>query len=325
MLSPALGLVKDSWYWQHQCEGLALFATPGDFHSYRLPLEFEELVVVGNRFHLKPLLPMLTCDGSFYVLALSQGSIRLLHGTRNTVGEVELKGVPRSLDEALRYDEFERSLQLHTATTPAAGGAARGTIFHGQGAGADEAKLKKYILRFFHQLDKAVCECLAGERAPLVLAGVEFIRALYREADHYQHLADEDIDGNPNRLSAEELHRRGWETVAPLFEKCRREAVDRYNRLVGSGDNRAASDIESIVPAAYYRRIETLFVPIGQRFWGFFNPQDNEVQVDSERKPGDEDLLNFALIHTLRNKGTVYAVPPKEMPAGAAIAAMFFS
>jgi hypothetical protein len=154
---------------------------------------------------------------------------------------------------------------------------------------------------------------------------VEFIRALYREANHYQHLTDRDIDRNPDRLSAEELHRRGWETVAPLFERSRREAMDRYERLVGSGDKRAASDVALIVPAAYYKRIETLFVPIGQRFWGIFDPRDNTVQVDSERKPGDEDLLNFALIHTLRNKGTVYAVPPDEMPGSAPIAAVFFS
>ena len=53
--------------------GLALFATPGFFDHFRLPLDFVETVVVGDRFHIKPLLPMLTGDGRFYVLALSQG------------------------------------------------------------------------------------------------------------------------------------------------------------------------------------------------------------------------------------------------------------
>jgi len=42
-------------------------------------------VVVSDRFHLKPLLPLLTGDGRFYILALSQNQVRLLQGTRYSV------------------------------------------------------------------------------------------------------------------------------------------------------------------------------------------------------------------------------------------------
>lgn len=323
LLRPLHDLVKDSWFWQHQSEGLALFVTRGLLRRYRLPLRFEELVVVGGRFHLKPLLPMLVGDGRFYVLALSQGGIRLLQGTRHMLDEVGLKGVPRSLAEALQHDEFERAVQFHTGTS--AGGGDRAAMFHGHGTSGDEANLKKYILRFFHQLDRAVCECLAGERSPLVLAGVEYIRALYREANHYASLMSQGVDGNPDKLSAQELHQRGWETVAPSFQKERGDAVARFRRLLGARDQRVGGDIETVVPAAYFKRVETLFVPIGLRCWGFFDPNTCEVQVDSEWRPGDEDLLNFALTHTLRNGGTVYAVAPDEMPGPGPVAAVFFN
>jgi len=37
------------------------------FRYYRLSLLFEELVVVTDRFHLKPLLPLLSSDERFMV------------------------------------------------------------------------------------------------------------------------------------------------------------------------------------------------------------------------------------------------------------------
>ena len=46
-------------------------------------LHFDELMVVAPGFHVMPLLALLTGDGLFYVLALSQNQVRLLAGTRS--------------------------------------------------------------------------------------------------------------------------------------------------------------------------------------------------------------------------------------------------
>jgi len=48
---------------------------------YRLPLEFESLVVVGDRVHLKPLLSLFFGDRYFYLLALSQNQVRFFQAT----------------------------------------------------------------------------------------------------------------------------------------------------------------------------------------------------------------------------------------------------
>ena len=101
MLKPAQRLLQEPGFWRNQSDGLALFFTPETFHYYRLPLPFEELVVISNRFHLKPLLPFFASDGHFYILALSQNQIRLLEGTRHTVDEIDLESVPSSIAEAL--------------------------------------------------------------------------------------------------------------------------------------------------------------------------------------------------------------------------------
>src|SRR5207253_140763 len=57
LLRPAWELLDDAPFWQNVNEGLAVFLSPEQSHQYRLPVPFEEQVIVGNRFHIKPLLP----------------------------------------------------------------------------------------------------------------------------------------------------------------------------------------------------------------------------------------------------------------------------
>ncbi|MFQ5968538.1 MAG: hypothetical protein ACE5MI_13165, partial [Acidimicrobiia bacterium] len=108
ILGPARRLMADDLFWRHQSGGLAAFSAPERFSCYRLPLDFDELVVVTDRFHIKPLLRLLSGDGRFYILALSQKQVRLLQGTRHKVSEVDLKGMPRGLSDALQYDNLEK-------------------------------------------------------------------------------------------------------------------------------------------------------------------------------------------------------------------------
>ena len=169
LLEPASSLVPSYDFWQHQSDGLAMFLGPEVFRTYRLPFDFDELVVVGDRFHLKPLLPLLSGDGRFYVLALSQNEIRLLQGTRYRVGGVDLDNVPQSLSDVLKWDDPEKRLQWHTGTGAKTNG--RAAVFHGHGvASADDPK--DYIFRYFRRIDEGLSQVLAGDTAPLVLAGV---------------------------------------------------------------------------------------------------------------------------------------------------------
>lgn len=311
-------LLEDGAFWRHQADGLALFLTPAGSRHYRLALRFPELVVVGPRFHVKPLLPLFAEDGRFYVLALSQKDVRLLQGTRQSVTEVDLTGVPRSLAEALRYDQFEKQLQLHTASGPGRGG--RGAVvFHGQGMDMEDTKAN--ILRYFQQIDAGLRDFLREERAPLVLAGVEYLFPLYREASAYPHLLETGIAGNPELLRAEELHARAWDVVKPHFQKAQAQAAARYQELAGTG--RASDRLEEVVPAAHQGRVDSLFVAVGAERWGTIGPDGRVAESRTSPAPGDEDLLNVAAAETVRNRGTVYAVEPSQVPGGAELAAIF--
>jgi len=317
LLKPTQELLNNRSFWQHQSDGLSAFISPQTFRYYRLPLDFDELVVVTNRFHIKPLLTLFSGNGRFYLLALSQNEIRLLQGTRFSSSEVELGGVPESIDQALKYDDPEKQLQFHTRTPGGTG--ERAAMFHGHGVGTDDAK--QNILRYFHQIDKGLHDLLREEQAPLVLAGVEYLFPIYRQANTYPYLVDEGITGNPDELSAKELHGRAWSVVEPLFLKAQDQASARYKQLAGTG--LASSDLKAIVPAAYHGRVESLFVPVGIQQWGTFDSDANMVYLHQDAEPDNEDLLDLAAIQTLLHGGTVYAVKPKEVPDGVVLAAVF--
>lgn len=319
LLEPASKLIEDGLFWQRQSDGLAIFVSPQTTHHYRLPLDLKELVVVADRFHVKPLLPLLSGDGRFYVLALSQDQVRLLEGTRYTVDELDLEEAPTSLAEALRFDDPERRLQFHTASGPSGGKGSRRAIFYGQGAPSEDEK--DNILRYFQKLDAGVQDLLAGEQAPLVLAGVDYLLPIYQEASSYRFLVDEGVVGSPDDLSAKELHHRAWAIVQPRFAQEREEALSRFRHLADT--DKASDNLDEIVPAAHHGRIETVFVALGVQRWGTFDPATNEVQLDPDTEPGDLDLLDSVAVQTLLNGGTVYAIQPEQVPAEASVAALF--
>jgi hypothetical protein len=319
LLEPASRLVQDSLFWQRQSDGLAIFISSEIAQHYRLPFDFEELVVVADRFHMKPLLRLLSGDGRFYVLALSQDQVRLLQGSRYSVGDVELESVPSSLAEALRFDDPERRLQFHTASGPTGGKGGRPAMFYGQGAPSQDEKGD--ILRYFQKLDQGLQELLADEQAPLVLAGVDYLLPLYREANTYPHLVEKGVEGNPENLSAKELHQRAWAIVQPRFLGEREVAAERFRQLAGT--EKASDDLVEIVPAAHHGRVETLFVALDLQQWGEYDPATNEVRLRQEFEPGAQDLLDLAAVQALLHGGSIYAVEPAQMPAGASLAALF--
>jgi len=315
MLAPGYALDQhDPHFWQYQSDGLALFLTPNQFVSYRLPLVFASQVVVDKHFYVTPLLPLLSGDGTFYLLALSQNHVRLFQGSRYTMQQIALDHAPHSLAEAQRYDQVEPVRQVHTVGSGATGGRYATAVFTGQGSAADEKLVKKAIEQFLRQVDRAVREVLVGQSAPLLVASVDMLRGLYHEVSDYSFLLDVHMDGNPDRLSTDELHARAWELIAPSFQMNRYLALEHFQQLVGQGDTHAVHTLRQVVLDAYEKRIDTLFVVEGAETWGSFDPATLAISIDYAAQNNSEALLNLAAIYTLRNRGIVYTVRANELP-----------
>ncbi len=309
LLQPAQALVDDLAFWEHPSEGLALFLSPERLRSYHLPLSFAEQIVIGQRFFIRPLLPLLSGNGRFYLLVLSQKSLRLLEGTRDTLRELALQGVPHSLAEALQYDES----QAHQGTNYNAG-----RPFPGSNEPKEDRKEK--IGRFFHLVDKALSHRIKNETAPLVLAGVDYERAIYRHVNTYSHLLEAGVEVNPERHSLQELQQQAWKVVAPYFQAARQQALAQYTDSLGTG--LASNDVAETVLAASSGRVDSLFVVDGSLCWGLVDPRANRVVVHAEAEAGDEELGNLAAIETLLHSGSVFTAAPDALPPGASLAAV---
>jgi hypothetical protein len=317
LLAPGADLTSDHEFWQHQSDGLALFFAEDVFYRFRLPRRFTEKALVGPAFHLKPLMPIFSTDGQFYILTLAQAENRLFRASRYTVEELEADQIPESLAEALQYDDPEKSLQRHTTGT---GNDPIASMHHGHGAGDSEDN-KDSILRYFRKIDAGLTDFLRDEQPPLVLVGVDYLLPIYREANTYDTLLEDGITGSPKILRPDELHQEAWEIVEKYFDAPRHEAFERFNNASGTG--LSATDLDEIVPAAYYGRVDTLFVSQEIQRWGNFNPDTNKLEKFEEAGPESVDLLDRAAIQTFLNSGTVYVVDVGQIPGNGEIAAIY--
>lgn len=316
-------LLEDASFWQHQLDGFVMFLSPTMMATYRVPLQFEELLVVSDRFHVKQMIPLFTNDGRFYILALNKGGARFYQASRYQIAEVEMKDVPRSLAEVMKYDQHEKVVSFHSAQGPTTGGGAHVAIQHGHGAESDFEKVE--ILRYFQMIDACVQRILLKEPGPLVLAGVEYLQGIYREVSGKLRPAKEWLELNPESLSIRDLHQRAWEIVAPEFRRSQKEAASLFVELAsrdGNGKSRAPAEIPRVLIASRDGRIQHLFIPLNAIKWGLFDSKSGEVRFDESQKTDSEDLFERAAIQTIVTGGTVYAVPPTEMPGRHPIAAV---
>ncbi|MFA7454086.1 MAG: hypothetical protein WCZ10_06480 [Desulfobulbaceae bacterium] len=318
LLEPEHTLLEDLQYWKKLgSEGMAVFICADLRARYLLPARFSESVTVSRRFMVKPLVPLITGDGRFFILALNKSDTRLFIGSRYSITEIGLpEGAPASIEEALKFDEGEKQLQYHTGA-PASGGR-RQAMFHGQGAGGDDEREK--ITRFFQQLERHLSPVFFEHKIPVIPVGVEYLPPLYREIDSSGTLIPGSLNVSSGALEPDELHRRTWEMVAPLFADEERAAREKFHALHGTG--LAVTDLAEIVAAARDGRVETLFTLEDVQIWGVFDADRNMIIPAADDFPGAVDLLDLSVALTLSGKGSVYVKKLGDMPVAGDIAAV---
>lgn len=108
--------------------------------------------------------------------------------------------------------------------------------------------------------------------------------------------------------------------MQPQLDVSRKQAVERFAALLGSGDGRAATGMEEVVRAAYQGRVETLLLADDETVWGRFDEEADEVATGQVFAETGQDLIEAVAVQTLRHGGNAYVLPEAEMPQGAAVA-----
>jgi len=298
--------------WRHPTPGLAVFRSPQRFEVYSVRNEMNEEVHVGNRYYLRPMLSLLQGDGGFFLLAASQNLVRLFEGSRETIIERHPESLPANLVDALNVDEWTSTLQHHSQSR----GPRTETMFHGQGAGDDDRKQE--LLQFFQRLDDALMDYLTGHSEPLVFAGVDYLFPVFQEACSYRPLIETPLAGNPDLMTAAQLHQGAWKLVAPHFRAGLDSALARFGNAIAT--DLGTTDLQEIIAAAQKGAVDAVLLKAHESICGEFVGNERILVHDAHREDSI-DLVDEAAFLTLRTGGSAWVLDSDEFPVVDAAAA----
>ncbi|MFZ5829031.1 MAG: hypothetical protein ACOY3P_03045 [Planctomycetota bacterium] len=306
--------------WPRQGPGLAAFSTPNETRMFHVPITLPERVVLGKVPYLIPLVPVVSDDLRFFLLALSAREVRLVEGSRHRADELEMPGWPEDFEQFAAHIEAESQLQFQTKAQPIGDANLRAAVFHGHPGGQEAEERKLRLLEFFRHIDRRVREVIGGAGAPMILACDERVAPIYREASEYPDVAEEVVIGNPDGQKPDELCAKARELLEPRLEERRTRLLARYQQASVAG--MAADRLEPILQAAHEGRVDTLLLKTEHERWGRYDPSRRRMELHDPPAEDDEELLNLAAIVSHHQGADFLVVRSDDLPEGEPAAAI---
>lgn len=294
-------LHDDEHFWAEQAHSLAIFVDPGGLRSFRLPNQLTEAVQVADRYYVKPLLRTVTFPQTAFVLALAEGSVRLLEVTPDLpTFEVRVPDLPSDAASAAGKASI-------TDRSPS--GRLQGT----------EGR-KTLVRSYARAVDRALRGVLGGQDVPLILAAAEPIDAIFRSVNSYPHLASQSLPGSPEAATDAELGEHARGVLDGLYADQLRELTDRFEQRSPSGHT--AVEINDLGRAATFGAVDTLFVDIDTKLAGTIDEESGAVTIDDTEQAGDYGVVDELCRRVILAGGTVLAVRAADVPGGGPAAAI---
>jgi len=310
-LAPLEGWEEDEQRWAHQGAGLAIFLHDGELESFRLPASVEKRVLVGDRFHLLPLLQLRHASAPHYVLCLEQSGPTLYASSAFSMDPLVMD-FP-SLEDALGYDTTERHTQGHSTTSD--GGR---WIIHGHGSGSDEEH-KQEIRKYCRIIDERIRAYLPNDRTPLVVVAVDYIGAIYLAVSRHSNIVGR-VEGNPSSFTRDELHKRAWAAAEAALREPERRDLETLEQAIHNA--RATSDVDQVLTAATDGRVEVLFLEPGERLIGEWDETERSIVETSLARRSDHSLMDRAAREVLDKGGRLRFVDGDHLPGDDPLAAV---
>lgn len=279
-------LVDDDAFWALQADSLAVFVSPSGLRTFRLPNRLVPTVEVSDRFHVKPLLRAVTFPQAAFVLALAQGSVRLLEiGPQAAPHEVRLHDVP---DDA--WD-----------------------------TGANKV-FKARERNYARQIDQALRSVLQGQDLPLILAATESMAAVYRTVNTYPHLAETRSAGNPESTSDADLAAAARAILDEIYAADLAAVRELFD--LRSSQGRGVTDVADVARWATLGVVDTVLVDIDETVPGFIDEDTGAVTFATEDDATNYGVIDEIARRVLLASGRVLAVRREDIPGEGPVAAI---
>jgi hypothetical protein len=317
LLSPAVDLIEDHYFWQHQAPGLALYLSDAGMQAIKLPDAVPELAVAGAGFHISPLLPFQQQDAEFMILTLTAEAVHLWQATRFAMTAADVPGLPASIESLDEAPDREASLQSHGYGRPNTGGK---NMPKTQAYGDSPEEWRKgRLVEYARRIASALSTHLARDPHRIIVVADAEIGGHVLKDEALAPLIAGFVEVNPAALDEEAIHAAAAAVMKPIHDKARETALEQLDALIGRGDATACTDPELLNAAAQDGRVEQLFIAKHQGLPGLPDTRtgpadgiDPAISSDPER----------AAQSTMRNGGAIWVVPPDCLPEGTRMAAV---
>jgi Bacterial archaeo-eukaryotic release factor family 11 len=285
-------------FWRHQARSLAVFATPTSLHSFRLPNRLTPVAVGGPRFFVKPLMRAVTFPQVAFVLALAQGSVRLLEAVPDAAPrEVRVPDMPTDVASAVGKSSISDRAPIRRVQ------------------GSEGQKMR--MAQFSRQVDAALREVLPGHGVPLVLAAAEPLDSIFRAHCHYPDLVPQSLSGSPEGHSDVELVAAAREILDNWYA----DRLDDEKRTFAerTQQGRATTDVANLARFASQGAVDTLFVDIDANVSGRVD-EFGEVTFSAQEGGSSTDVVDEVARRAWLSGARLLAVRHEDVPGGGDIA-----
>ncbi len=287
-LEPIEALVNDNDIWNYTKDGLAVFSAKGIFKVVGLHKSVEELAMVADSFHTKPLRQYLQSLDQFHLLGLTLHDIKLFEGNRHSLTEVELTGdTPKTIKEALGDELTDK----HSTTASYGGVGGESTSMH-HGHGGYKEESEKDAERFFRVIANAIYEHYSKPTGwPLILAALPEHHNLFQKVSKNPLLLSKGIAINPSSVSPDQLAKMAWEIMEPEYNLKLDNLAERFEQARANG--KGSDDYKEVAVAAVEGRVDTLLIEADRIIAArVTNLVTGNTQKKDMKNPRVDDLLD---------------------------------
>lgn len=269
-------------FWSEAKSTLVAFRSMTTLTYWHLAVELPELVAVGSKAVICPLLPHLQANRRFYMLAMNGERAQLYRGSAFQLESVHVDLAP---------------------VLVAAGG----------GSEAEAAD----PLRRIRSIERGVAQAMAELPLPLLVSAPERELWMFRSVARFDDMVSFGLVGDVTELTPEALHARAWPMVQKHLEDQEIGVLDRWGLL--STANRATDDLAAIARASAMGRVRELIVDREAVVPGRLDRDTGVLLAAGRRETNNvlDELTESVCLHG----GEVFRLRHDRMPTRSPIAA----
>ena len=318
LLEPFETLANDNEFWKYTSDGLGFLGSALRFDVVHLQMPFEELVIVSDRFHTKPLRHFLQSADHYQVLALSVNAIQLFEGNRHSLLEIKL---PDDFSKTIKELLGEELTDKHStvASYDEVGGEST-NLHHRHGGKIDE--VDSDTERFFRVITAAVSDQYSKQGSlSLLLASLPEHRNLFYRVNKNPFVSHKRIEINHQSVSIEKFAHLSWEAMQLAYNEKLETLVTKFNQVKSDGSS--SGNLDEMIDETEAGKVDTILVEAH----GVIAKKQKDKMTDRFERtdstlPVLDDQLDIISELVYKIDGSVVIEPIEQMPSQTGLAAI---